>query len=165
MREKKPEDLSLAEKSEIMNIQTGNIAYNLPGVSEEPEQRSVDYNQEIQNDAQEDVAAIVQSTSQEHQTILDFYAAINRVDMDTIYVLTDARLEESNVFKTYYSKRWLKMFSESVANPKIVVSNIQEVSTESSNPNIKQFDYTIEYELINTQQKFTEERSTTLIKK
>ena len=90
---------------------------------------------------------------------------MNTVDMDALYTLTDARLEESNVFKTYYSRRWLTNFSEAIIAPKIVVTNIQEVPTTSTNPNIKNFEYTVEYMLASNQQKFTEERSTTLIKK
>jgi hypothetical protein len=85
------------------------------------------------------------------------------VDMDTLYRLTDGRLEESNVFKTYYSKRRLTNFSAALVAPRIVVTNIQEESA-TENPNIKNFTYTLEYMLTSNQQKFTEERSTVLIK-
>jgi len=96
--------------------------------------------------------------------ILDFYQAVNTIDTDTIYKLTDAHLESSNVFKTYYNKRWLSLFSEVILAPKIVVSNIQEKKS-INNPDIKNFTYTLEYTIASNQQKFTEERSTVLIKK
>jgi hypothetical protein len=97
--------------------------------------------------------------------IIDFYQAVNTIDTVTIHTMADAHLKESNVFKTYYSKNWLSKFSEIILAPKIVVTNIQEKQTNSTNPNIKNFSYTLEYALANTQQKFTEERSTVLIKK
>ncbi|MEI6671980.1 MAG: hypothetical protein WCL02_01070 [bacterium] len=79
--------------------------------------------------------------------------------------MADAHLETSNVFKTYYSKTWLSKFSAVVLEPKIVVTNIQEKENTTTNPNIKNFIYTLEYTLASNNQKFTEERSTVLIKK
>lgn len=97
--------------------------------------------------------------------IVDFYQAVNTVDMDTVYKLTDSHLEESNVFKTYYSRRRLTEFTDMIVAPKVVVTNIQEQPTGSANPNIKNFTYTLEYMLASNQQKFTEERSTVFVKK
>jgi hypothetical protein len=85
--------------------------------------------------------------------------------LSTIYKFTDARLEESNVFKTYYSRTWLSKFSKVILEPKMVVTNIQEKPNTTNNQNIKNFTYTLEYMLASNQQKFTEERSTVLIKK
>ncbi|HMS91618.1 MAG TPA: hypothetical protein PKC87_05325, partial [Candidatus Absconditabacterales bacterium] len=99
------------------------------------------------------------------QIIVDFYQAINTIDTVTLYRLTDARLEESNVFKTYYTKGRLSKFSAILLEPKVVVTNIQEEPTNSINPDIKNFSYTLEYMIANDQQKFTEERSSVLIKK
>lgn len=107
----------------------------------------------------------MQNLSTQQQIIVDFYQAINAIDTSTLYRLTDARLEQSNVFKTYYTKGWLSKFSEILLEPKIVVTNIQEETTNSTNPDIKNFSYTLEYMIANNQQKFTEERSTVLIKK
>lgn len=111
------------------------------------------------------VQPTVQSLSAQQQIIVDFYQAVNTIDTVTIHTMTDARLKESNVFKTYYSRNRLSKFSEVILAPKIVVTNIQEEPTSSTNPNIKNFSYTLEYTLASNQQKFTEERSTVLIKK
>jgi len=161
MKDKKPEELTSSELSEITNIDTGNIDYNATGMIEEPEVTIGVENPQTQ----EILQPTIQKLTSEQQLIVDFYQAINVVNMDTIYTLTDARLEESNVFKTYYSKRRLTNFTEAIVAPKIVITNIQEVTTSSVNPNIKNFEYTVEYMMASTQQKFTEERSTTLIKK
>lgn len=158
MRDKKTEELTPSELSEITNIDTGNIDYTSSD--------TVTYTEDTSTGTT--VIApepTVQNLSTEQQVLVDFYQAINTVDMDTIYKITDARLEESNVFKTYYSRRWLTNFNEAILAPKIVVTNIQEVASTSTNPNIKSFGYTLEYVIASTQQKFTEERSTTLIKK
>jgi len=158
MRDKTPNQEELAQ---ITNIETGNIDYNVDTTIEEPEVKVTIENPQTQ----ETLTPTVQSLTEEQKIIVDFYQAINTVDMDTIYKLTDARLEESNVFKTYYSRRWLTNFNEAIIAPKVVVTNIQEVETTSINPDIKAFAYTLEYMLASNQQKFTEERSTTLIKK
>ncbi len=158
IKEKNPSNLTQEERTEIMNIETGNINYDQPSTVEEPEVKVI-------VEKPEAIQPTLQNLTTQQQLIVDFYQAINMVDMDTLYTLTDARLEESNVFKTYYSKRRLTNFSASIIAPKIVVTNIQEVPTTSTNPNIKNFEYTVEYMLANNQQKFTEERSTTLIKK
>lgn len=160
LRDKQPNDLTAEEMAQITNIETGNIAYNTPGLTQETAT-----GESVEFPLAEEVAPTIQNISTEQQLIIDFYQAINTIDMDALYTLTDARLEESNVFKTYYSKRWLTNFSEAIVAPKIVVTNIQEVATTSTNPNIKNFEYTLEYMLAGNQQKFTEERSTTLIKK
>ena len=158
MRDKTPNQEELAQ---ITNVETGNINYNIATTIEEPEVKiSIENTQ-----TQETLTPTVQTLTEEQKIIVDFYQAINAVDMDVIYKLTDARLEESNVFKTYYSRRWLTNFSEALVAPKIVLTNIQEVDTTSTNPNIKSFAYTLEYMIASNQQKFTEERSTTLIKK
>ena len=146
---------------QITNIRTGNIDYNLETNIEEPETKMTIENSKIQ----ETLPPTIQSLTEEQKIIVDFYQAINAIDMDTIYKLTDARLEESNVFKTYYSRRWLTNFNEAIVAPKVVVTNIQEIETTSTNPDIKAFAYTIEYMIASNQQKFTEERLTTLIKK
>jgi len=154
-------DISIVTQQEIAaiaNVETGNIDYSQSSTIEEPEVNTIVEKQEI-------VQATIQNLTQEQQLIMDLYQAVNNVDMDMLYTLTDARLEESNVFKTYYSRRWLTNFSDGIIAPKIVVTNIQEVATTSTNPSIKNFEYTLEYMLANNQQKFTEERATTLIKK
>lgn len=143
------------EIAEIANIETWNIDYT----SSTPAQE-----QEISPTPQT-IQPTIQNLTTQQQTIMDFYQAVNSIDTATIYKLTDARLEQSNVFKTYYSRNRLSKFSETILSPKIVVTNIQELATTSDNPNIKNFTYTLEYMLANTQQKFTEERSTVLIKK
>jgi len=158
MRDKTPNQEELAQ---ITNIETGNIDYNVDTTIEEPEVKVTIENPQTQ----ETLTPTVQSLTEEQKIIVDFYQAINTVDMDTIYKLTDARLEESNVFKTYYSRRWLTNFNEAIVAPKVVVTNIQEIETTSTNPDIKAFAYTIEYMIASNQQKFTEERLTTLIKK
>jgi len=107
----------------------------------------------------------LQSLTPEQQVIVDFYQAVNSVDTATINAMTDPHLKDSNVFKTYYSRNRLSKFSETIIAPKIVVTNIQEEPTNSTNPNIKNFSYTIEYMLTANKQKITEERSTVLIKK
>lgn len=107
----------------------------------------------------------IQSLSPQQQTIVDFYTAVNAIDVSTIYQMADAPLTQSNVFKTYYSKNWLSKFSQTIASPKIVVTNIQEVPTTSTNPDVKKYTYTVEYVVATSNQKFTEERSTLLIKK
>lgn len=161
MKEKDPSDLTQEEMAEITNVDTGNIDYNVTGVIEEPEVKIVVENPQTQ----ETLQPTIQNLNAEQQLIVDFYQAINAVNMDAIYTLTDARLEESNVFKTYYSRRRLTNFTEAIVAPKIVITNIQEVTTSSVNPNIKNFEYTVEYMMASNQQKFTEERATTLIKK
>lgn len=159
MRDKKSENLSDSDMAEITNIETGNIDYTTTvdtGVVQEQTPAVV---------VNTTVEPTVQTLTTEQQIIIDFYQAINTIDLSTIYKFTDARLEESNVFKTYYSRRWLSKFSEVILAPKIVVTNIQEEPNTTNNPNIKNFSYTLEYMLASNQQKFTEERSTVLIKK
>jgi len=157
MRDKKAEDIPQSEVAEIANIHTGNIDY------------TSDETGSIQNisaiTTTNAVSPGVQSFAPEQQIIVDFYQAINAIDTNTMYTLTDAHLEQSNVFKTYYNRNWLSKFSEVVVAPKIVVTNIQEQPNTTTNPNIKNFSYTLEYTLASNQQKFTEERSTTLIKR
>lgn len=149
------------ELTHIPNIETGNIDYNGVTTIEEPEiQISIEY-----PETQEIIQPIVEALTKEQDTIIKFYQAINSVDMDTLYELTDTHLKNSNVFKTYYSKRWLSNFNEAIIAPKVVVTNIQEVVSTSENPDIKSFEYTLEYMVASDQKKFTEERSTTLIKK
>jgi hypothetical protein len=164
MKNKKTEDLSQSEIAEIANIETGNIEYSTTDTGTiqtgEVSPSTIDANT-IPTTAQ----TPIQNLTIEQQMIVDFYQAVNGIDSTTLYKLTDARLEESNVFKTYYSKTWLSKFSDIVIAPKIVVTNIQEKITNSTNPNIKNFSYTLEYVLAKDQQKFTEERSTVLIKK
>ncbi len=161
IKDKNPADLTREEMAEITNVETGNVDYTTPDAIPEEEVKVVVENPQTQ----ETMQPTIQNLSAEQQLIVDFYQALNTVNMDMVYTLTDARLEESNVFKTYYSKRRLTNFMDSIIAPKIVVTNIQEVPTTSTNPNIKNFEYTVEYMLANNQQKFTEERSTTLIKK
>ncbi len=156
MKDKKPQ-VSQAEMAEITNIETGNIDYNMPD-AEVKEWPTTTLN------TPDTLQPTIQNLTTEQQLIVDFYQAVNMVDMDTLYRLTDGRLEESNVFKTYYSKRRLTNFSAALVAPRIVVTNIQEESA-TENPNIKNFTYTLEYMLTSNQQKFTEERSTVLIKK
>lgn len=153
---KEKNDLEQSELAEITNVETGNIDYESidSGFLEEtPTTGTTIPEQEIQ------------PLTTQQQMIVDFYQAVNAIDMNTIYMLTDAHLEASNVFKTYYSKRWLTKFSETIIAPKIIVTNIQEIANTTGNPNIKNFTYTLEYVLANNQQKFTEERSTVLVKK
>ena len=155
MRDKKASDLTPLEMAEITNVETGNIDYTTTDAVQEPETTSP-------------VTTIVQPTVQnlstQQQIIVDFYQAVNTIDTITIHTMTDARLKESNVFKTYYSRNRLSKFSEVILAPKIVVTNIQEEDA-IANPNIKNFSYTLEYTIASNQQKFTEERSTVLIKK
>ncbi|MEI7918965.1 MAG: hypothetical protein WCH65_01800 [bacterium] len=150
IKEKKLPQLSQSEISEIANIETGNIEYTTP-----PKQT-------IQTTT---TGGTIHPLSAEQQTIVDFYSAVNALDISTMYKMVDTPLTQSNVFKTYYSKNWLSKFSETTNPQKIVVTNIQEVQTTSTNPNVKKYSYTIEYILSATNQKFTEERSTLLIKK
>jgi hypothetical protein len=160
MRDKKAEDLSQSELAEITNIETGNIDYTTDTTTGDMQEEQNPTT--VVNTA---VAPTVQSLTAEQQMIVDFYQAINTIDLSTIYRFTDARLEESNVFKTYYSRSWLSKFSAVILAPKIVVTNIQEQANTTNNPNIKNFTYTLEYMLASNQQKFTEERSTVLIRK
>ncbi len=159
MRDQKVNTLTQDEIAEITNIETGNIDYTMPISTETPPAE----NQEIVT-VDTTTPPVEQNITSEQQMIVDFYQAVNTIDMSTIYRLTDGRLEESNVFKTYYNKRWLSMFSEVVLAPKITVTNIQE-KPSTENPDIKNFTYTLEYTIARNQQKFTEERSTVLIKK
>lgn len=159
MRDKKVNELTQSEIAEISNIETGNIDYTNPDASDVQKSET----------AIADTSPVVQATAQdfnaEQQMIIDFYQAVNSIDTVAIHTMADTRLKESNVFKTYYSRNWLSKFSENVLAPKIVVTNIEEETTTSPNPNIKNFSYTLEYTLANTKQKITEERSTILIKK
>jgi len=160
MRDKTPADLQPGEIAEIANVDTGNIDYT----TNDTENTTTGTAQEIVVPINDTVQPTVQTLNAQQQMIVDFYQAVNTVDLTAIYKLTDARLEESNVFKTYYSKSRLTKFSATILAPKIVVTNIQE-EANTTNPNIKNFTYTLEYALANNQQKFTEERSTVLIKK
>ncbi len=157
MRDKKVDQLSQEDIAQITNIATWNIDYNMLD-AEVKEWPTTPLN------TPDTIKPTIQNLTTEQQLIVDFYQAVNDIDMTTLYHLTDARLEESNVFKTYYSRRWLSNFSNMLLAPKIVVSNIEE-KVITDNPNIKNFTYTLEYTLANTQQKFTEERSTVLVKK
>jgi len=159
MRDQKANTLTQDEIAEITNIETGNIDYTMPISTEMP---PVEDQETVVIDTT--TPPVEQNVTSEQQMIIDFYQAVNTIDMSTIYTLTEGRLEESNVFKTYYNKRWLSMFSEVVLAPKITVTNIQEKSS-IDNPDIKNFTYTLEYTIARNQQKFTEERSTVLIKK
>lgn len=167
MRDKKTESLDQSEIAEIANIESGNIDYTTSTDTGNMHTGSVQETVSLPptDTTTNTIQPIVQNLTYEQQMIVDFYQAINAIDIPTIYTLTDARLEESNVFKTYYSRAWLSKFSAILLAPKIVVTNIQEQATNSTNPNIKDFSYTLEYTLASNQQKFTEERSTVLIKK
>lgn len=156
LKEKKADDLTPSDISEIANIDTGNIDYTAT---------NDEIIQDISTQDKDISTPNLQALTPEQQMIIDFYQAINTIDTSTMYTMTDAHLEASNVFKTYYSKRWLSNFSSVILAPKIVVTNIQEKPNTINNPNIKNFSYTLEYVLVNNQQKFTEERSTVLIKK
>ena len=170
MKDKKVNDVSQTETNEITNIDTGNIDYS--NVDTEIMEEDIPTTTGITTGettlpAQQIVPATpqkIQTLNQAQQMIIDFYQAINTVDMDTIYTLTDARLEDSSVFKTYYSRNRLNKFSDLLVAPKVIVANIQEKDV-TNNPSIKEFTYTLEYVVTNKQQKFTEERSTILIKK
>lgn len=144
--------------AEIANVDTGNIDYTTTTATgvQEPPTVIVDTS---------DTQPTVQNITAEQQVILNFYQAVNTIDTVIIHTMADAHLNQSNVFTTYYSKNRLSKFTENVLAPKIVVTNIQEKTTNSTNPNIKDFTYTLEYTLASNQQKFTEERSTVLIKK
>ena len=162
MRDKKVENSTQADIAEIANIETGNIDYTTQDTGSLPPSEVVST---TTTPTPPPVQATIQNLAPEQQIIVDFYQAINSLDTTTIHTMADARLKESNVFKTYYSKNWLSKFSEAIVSPKIVVTNIQEKPTNSTNPNIKNFSYTLEYMLASTKQKITEERSTVLIKK
>ncbi len=145
---------------QIRNVEKGNIQYTTPDEhTEEVVVQIATSNEEVT------ITPMVYTIDEEQQTILDFYQALNTIDIDTLYRMTDVRLSETNVFKTYYSRNRLTKFTENLLAPKIVVTNIQEKETTTINPDIRHFEYTLEYILANTQQKFTEERSTTLIKR
>lgn len=148
IKQKQPTEVTPAELAEITNIQTGDIAYT----------------QTNQVDSLTSVQSTL-TTNPQYQVILDFYQAVNTIDIDTIRTIAEGHLETSNVFKTYYSQNRLTKFLQTILAPKLVVSNIQEIPTNSPNPNVKNFTYTLEYILAQNQQKFTEERSTVLIYK
>jgi hypothetical protein len=155
--------VSQEELAQITNIDKGNIDYNVPDSEDETEVKII-----IETpDTQERMEPIqhIQWLTPEQQTIIDFYHALNTIDIESLYIITDARLKETNVFRTYYSRNRLTKFADTILAPKIVVTNIQEKETTTTNPDIRHFEYTLEYILANTQQKFTEERSTTLIKR
>jgi hypothetical protein len=169
-RDKKVEDLTQSEIAEIANIDLWNIDYtDTTGYIQDDDITTPTTNTTgMVNTLQQidtTISQNIQALSFEQQMIVDFYQAVNMVDLPTMYTLTDARLESSNVFKTYYSKNWLSKFSAAILAPKIVVTNIQEETTTTLNPNIKKFSYTLEYVLVGNKQKFTEERSTVLLKK
>lgn len=160
MRDQKSENLPQSEIAEIANIETGNIDYTTTidtGMVQEEQTPAVVVNTAVES--------TIQALTTEQQMVIDFYKAVNTIDTVTLHIMTDDRLKESNVFRTYYSKNRLSKFSEVIVAPKIVVTNIQEKPNTTNNPNIKNFSYTVEYMLANNQQKFTEERSTVLIKK
>ncbi len=160
LKDKKVEEFTPSELSEITNIETGNIDYSTTS-------STITQEQDISTGST-DTAAVqpaVQNLTPEQQTIVDFYHAVNSIDTVAIHTMADAHLKESNVFKTYYSRNRLTKFSETILAPKIVVTNIQEEPSTSTNPDIKNFWFTLEYMLASTQQKITEERSTVLIKK
>ncbi len=159
IRDKQEEKLPQSEIAEIANIETGNIDYTTTdtGIVQEEQLPAV-----VVNTAGEQNT---QTLTTQQQMVIDFYKAVNAIDTVTLHTMTDDRLKESNVFRTYYSKNRLSKFSEVIIAPKIVVTNIQEEPHTTNNPNIKNFTYTLEYMLASNQQKFTEERSTVLIKK
>ncbi len=149
---------SSSNTPEITNIDTGNIKYSnmQPWAQEEPT-------------IAESAGAIAPQENKaidaQQQTIMDFYKAINGIDMKSIYTLTDARLEESSVFKTYFSRNRLTKFSSVIVDPKVTVSDIQEKTTATSNPDIKEYTYTVDYVLAKNQQRYTEARTMVIIKK
>ena len=151
----KASNLSQSDIAEIANVETGNIDYST----------STGQVQETTTTTTNTVQPTVQNLTPEQQVIIDFYQAVNSIDTVTIHTMADTHLKQSDVFTTYYSKNRLSKFSNVILAPKIVVTNIHEEPTNSTNPNIKNFSYTLEYMLASTKQKFTEERSTVLIKK
>ena len=153
MRDRTP-NLTQSQIAEIANVETWNINYN---TSTGTVQTPVTTPNAVQ--------PTTPNLTPEQQMIVDFYQAVNTMDTVTIHTMADTHLKESNVFTTYYSKNRLSKFSGIVLAPKIVVSNIQEQPNTTNNPNIKNFSYTLEYTIASNQQKFTEERSTVLIKK
>ncbi|MCX6824147.1 MAG: hypothetical protein NT085_03385 [candidate division SR1 bacterium] len=159
IRDKKAEEISQSNTAEITNIATGNIDYTSSDIGVIPGEQA---QTTVVNTA---VEPTTQTLTTEQQMIIDFYKAVNTIDIVTLYTMTDDHLKQSNVFVTYYSKNRLSKFSEVIVAPKIVITNIQETPNTTNNPNIKNFTYTLEYMLAHNQQKFTEERSTVLIKK
>ncbi len=156
IRDKKEKDLWPSEIAQITNIDTGNIDYTDTSVQTPPTENV--------NPSPAAVQPTVQNLSAEQQIIVNFYQAVNGIDTATLNAMTDAHLKTSNVFITYFSKNRLSKFSAIITAPKVVVTNIQE-TTNTANPNIKNFDYTLEYMLASNNQKYTEERSAVLIKK
>lgn len=160
MRDKTANNLTSSDMAEITNVETGNIDYTTTTGTVQPQETST-----TTADTTTAVQPTVQNLTPEQQVIIDFYQAVNTIDTVTIHTMADTHLKQSNVFTTYYSKNRLSKFSAVILAPKIVVSNIKEEATTSTNPNVKNFSYTLEYMLASTKQKFTEERSTVLIKK
>jgi len=148
IKETKVSTVVPSEISEITNIDTGNVEYT----AEDIETSTL-------------VQPTIQQVTVQQQTIIDFYQAINTLNMSAMYEITDAYLEKSNIFKTYYNKKRLSNFLDNIISPKIVVTNIEEEQINTTNSDIKKFIYTLEYTRMSTQQKYTEERSTVLIKK
>lgn len=168
IKDKKVDEATSSDMSEITNVDTGNIDYPSSEITTgtlEEEFPPVVTTTNTNTQAANAIVTPIQSFASEQQMILDFYQAVNSIDTATIHTLADAHLKQSSVFITYYSKNWLSKFSAVVLAPKIVVSNIQEKPNTTNNPNIRNFSYTLEYTIAKNQQKFTEERSTVLLKK
>ena len=173
IRDKKTDQSSQPNIAEIANIDTGNIDYT------DSDSSNVQISKTATDDVQtpKTVAAdmgtenavdnqyLAQDLDSQQQIVVQFYQAVNSMDTTAIRTMADDHLKQSNVFKTYYSKNRLSKFSENILDPKISITNIQEKPTNSVNQDIKSFSYTLEYTLANTKQKYTEERSTVLIRK
>ncbi len=166
-KDRRAEKLNTAATGEMTNISKGNIDYTTPDatIPVQETQEITGADQETATTSQPAVPTAIQPLNPQQQTIVEFYQAVNAIDITTIYTMADANLEKSNVFKTYYSRSRLTKFSNVIAQPKVVVTNIQEQPNTTNNPDIIRFAYTLEYMLANSQQRFTEERSTVLIKR
>lgn len=99
----------------------------------------------------------------DYEIINDFYNTINDKDFSKLNDFVDRHLRSSNVYKTYYSKNWLTRFTEKLANKKVYLTDIQEISSENKKDNVTHYSYILKYKLNNSNELFKEEREASIV--
>lgn len=98
------------------------------------------------------------------QIVLNFYDAFNTKDTQKMVSIADTHLRTSTVFRTYFNLNWISKFLWWISQNKIFVLGIVE-KEDALKPNIKNIDYSITYRINWFDEKFVEQRSSTLIKR
>ncbi len=97
------------------------------------------------------------------EIITAFYDAFNQKDIKTMYVLTDKRLNETNMYITYFTTNWLTKFLWWLLWW-VQVSDVEMTVLPAKSTEVQEMNYKLQYTLKNGEV-FTEQWSALLIKR